>query len=81
MRKLRRLPWRLPKSNKQDASHATTTAVAPHREPERVSQRETLNTQPVAFAGGRYVYGDTPSVSCATEVRHKAKHRVVAVAT
>lgn len=79
MRKLRRLPWRLPKSNKQDASHATT-AVAPHREPER-AQRETLTTQPVAFAGGRYVYGDTPSVSCATEVRHKAKHRVVAVAT
>lgn len=80
MRKLRRLPWRLPKSNKQDASHATT-AVAPIREPEHISPRETLNTQPVAFAGGRYVYGDTPSVSCAPEVRRKAKHRVVAVAT
>jgi hypothetical protein len=38
-----------------------------------------LNTQPVAFAGGRYVYGDAPSVTCATEIRRKARHRIVTV--
>ena len=80
MRKLRRLPWRLPKSNKPDANQPTT-AVAPPREPERIAPREALDTQPVAFTAGRYVYGDAPSVPCATEVRHKAKHRVVAVAS
>ena len=80
MRKLRRLPWRLPKSNKQDASYATPS-VAPSPPPERALPREALATQPVAFAGGRYVYGETPSVSCTPEVRRKAKHRVVAVST
>lgn len=80
MRKLRRLPWRLPKSNKQDPSHAKTL-VAPRPLPELVPPRETLNTQPVAFAGGRFVYIETPSVSCAPEVRHKARHRVVALST
>lgn len=80
MRKLRRLPWRLPKSNKPDAKQSTTP-IAPPREPEYIAPREALSTQPVAFTAGRYVYGDTPSVPCATEVRHKARHRVVAVAT
>ena len=84
MRKLRRLPWRIPKShNQQPASHASaietcSRADAVERERRR-EEREELNTQPVAFAGGRYVYGDAPSVACSTEIRRKARHRVVLV--
>lgn len=81
MRKLRRLPWRIPKSHNHQPSDARAeacTRVEPERE--RAPAREELNTQPVAFAGGRYVYGDAPSVSCTTEIRRKAKHRVVLVA-
>jgi hypothetical protein len=82
MRKLRRLPWRIPKSHSHQPAHAPAEA-APRVErveivePERSSYRDMLNTQPVAFAGGRYVYGDAPSVSCNTEIRRKARHRVV----
>jgi hypothetical protein len=84
MRKLRRLPWRIPKSHNQQqpATPAPAPYVAepcPRDEPERRSYREEMNTQPVAFAGGRYVYGDAPSVSCPTEIRRKARHRVVLV--
>ena len=84
MRKLRRLPWRIPKShNQQPASHASaietcSRADAVERERRR-EEREELNTQPVAFAGGRYVYGDAPSVACSTEIRRKARGRVVLV--
>jgi hypothetical protein len=80
MRKLRRLPWRIPKShNHQPASNAPAE-ITSRVEPERPSFREQLNTQPVAFCGGRYVYGDAPSsVSCSTEIRRKARHRVVMV--
>ena len=75
MRKLRRQPWRIPKSHNQQ------TAPAPAETPQRVEQpretlRDAMDTQPVAFAGGRYVYGDKPSVSCSTEIRRKARHRV-----
>ena len=85
MRKLRRLPWRIPKShNQQPASHASAIETCSRAEPERErrplrEEREELNTQPVAFAGGRYVYGDAPSVACPTEIRRKARHRVVLV--
>ena len=81
MRKLRRLPWRIPKSHNNQPSHAPAEASPRIEtvEPERPSWRDTLNTQPVAFAGGRYVYGDKPSVACSTEIRRKARHRVVLV--
>jgi len=79
MRKLRRLPWRIPKAHdRQPPTAAPAPAEFQPAEP-RESYRDTLNTQPVAFAGGRYVYGDTPSVSCSTEIRRKARHRVVAI--
>ncbi|HEX2825235.1 MAG TPA: hypothetical protein VHP37_02710 [Burkholderiales bacterium] len=81
MRKLRRLPWRIPKSHdKQPASSASAYTGAEQCarvEPERRSYRDEEPSQPVAFAGGRYVYGDAPSVSCHTEIRRKARHRVV----
>ena len=79
MRKLRRLPWRIPKSHNNQSNHAPAE-VCPRVESvetERSLYREMLNTQPVAFAGGRYVYGDAPSVASATEIRRKARHRVV----
>ena len=83
MRKLRRLPWRIPKShNQQPTSCASAMDTCPRVEPERRplrEEREDFNTQPVAFAGGRYVYGDAPSVACAPEIRRKARHRVVLV--
>jgi hypothetical protein len=87
MRKLRRLPWRIPKShNHQPASHASAEPgpglCARAVEPERVSFRAEREepTQPVAFAGGRYVYGESPSVTCSTEIRRKApRHRFVLV--
>ena len=75
MRKLRRLPWRIPKSN--HSQPAAAAEPCPRDEPTRPTQRELSNTQPVAFAGGRYVYGDTPSVSCSTEIRRKVRHRVL----
>jgi hypothetical protein len=81
MRKLRRLPWRIPKShNQQPTSNASAGEICPRVEAERRplrEEREELNTQPVAFAGGRYVYGDAPSVACYPEIRRKARHRIV----
>jgi hypothetical protein len=82
MRKLRRLPWRIPKSN-----HSQQPApAAPERCPREVEEREARrereqelrNSQPVAFAAGRYVYGYTPSVPRGnTEIRRKARHRLI----
>jgi hypothetical protein len=41
-----------------------------------------LNSQPVAFAGGRYVYGGVASaVPCPTEIRRKTRHRVILAPT
>jgi hypothetical protein len=85
MRKLRRLPWRIPKShNQQPSTPASAMDACPRAEPERRPLRDEYNTQPVAFAGGRYVYGDAPSdapsVVCRPpEIRRKARHRVVLV--
>jgi hypothetical protein len=83
MRKLRRLPWRIPKGH-----HSQPNAGAPEAcsradaeaqaEMRREAYRESLTAQPVAFAGGRYVYGDTPRVaSCPTEIRRKTRHRTI----
>ncbi len=88
MRKLRRLPWRIPKSHNHQASEPKAEAC-PRIEPERErpSPREDRHAQPVAFAGGRYVYGETPSiygesrsVAPSTEIRRKTRHRVILVA-
>ena len=83
MRKLRRLPWRIPKT------HHAAPAAAPaescpresEREAHREAQRELLNSQPVAFAGGRYVYGEVPSSVArparAPEIRRKVRHHAI----
>lgn len=76
MRKLRRLPWRIPKSHHSQPA-AAPAEPCPRDEPQRPTQRDLLNMQPVAFAGGRYVYGETPSVSCSTEIRRKVRHRML----
>jgi hypothetical protein len=78
MRKLRRLPWRIPKSHHTQSAAAAPAEVAPAPvvEPERQTARHIDTTQPVAFAGGRYVYGMTPKVSTTTEIRRKT-HRTV----
>jgi hypothetical protein len=63
MRKLRRLPWRLPKP--QNATPQPAPAPVQSRNaPEPVERRapEPRNTevqQPVAYTAGRYVYGYT----------------------
>lgn len=86
MRKLRRLPWRIPKSHHAQPAAAAPAEVCPRIEQERELelerelQREALNAQPVAFAGGRYVYGEKPSVARparAPEIRRKARHHAI----
>ena len=80
MRKLRRLPWRIPKSHNNQAQAATPAAVEqqpPRAEPERLTAREKMDTLPVAFAGGRYVYGMAPSVPRSTEIRRKGRQRTL----
>jgi hypothetical protein len=77
MRKLRRLPWRIPKSHKDQPTASAPAEAAPRVEPEVERVRESANTQPVAFAGGRYVYGMEPSMACSTEIRRKARHRIL----
>ena len=84
MRKLRRLPWRIPKTHhaQQHAAAAAPVQAAPRehmpsvdleRELQRERERERLDTQPVAFAGGRYV----APVPHSTEIRRKTRHRVM----
>ena len=84
MRKLRRLPWRIPKSHdKHGQQPATPAKSTPHIEMdvdrERELQREReREMQPVAFAGGRYVYGSCPAPTARnTEIRRKARHRLM----
>jgi hypothetical protein len=78
MRKLRRLPWRIPKSH-----HAQPAAAAPaqsctreelEREARRESYREALHAQPVAFTAGRYVQ---PRAARPAEIRRKNRHRMI----
>jgi hypothetical protein len=80
MRKLRRLPWRIPKAHHSQpnaASAEACTRAETEAELRREAYRESLNAQPVAFAGGRYVYGDAPRVACPTEIRRKTRHRTI----
>lgn len=91
MRKLRRLPWRLPKPH-----HAQQQAAQPQsaqstqsddraeaelqRDLEREARLDAMNTQPVAFSGGRYVYGEQPSRARSNrqpEIRRKARHHPI----
>ena len=87
MRKLRRLPWRIPKSH--HSQPASLEAAAPvetctradrerereiEREIQREIQREAANAQPVAFAGGRYV-SSRPART--PEIRRKARHHAI----
>lgn len=82
MRKLRRLPWRIPKSHRAEqpaAEVAKPTAdveleLEIAREREREREREM---QPLAFVGGRYVYGACAAPVRNTEIRRKARHRVM----
>ena len=85
MRKLRRLPWRIPKSHHSQPA-AVVAAPAPdamsraeaQAEAAREAYREALTAQPVAFAGGRYVYGEKPSRPArAPEIRRKARHHAI----
>ena len=81
MRKLRRLPWRIPKSHhgeKQPNIAAAQAAPNDDLEFERERARELeREKQPVAFAGGRYVYGTCAAPVRSTEVRRKTRHRVM----
>jgi hypothetical protein len=87
MRKLRRLPWRIPKNHHAQPPVVSAEACPrepqreTHREAQREAQRELLNSQPVAFAGGRYVYGEAaPSVARparSPEIRRKVRHHAI----
>ena len=79
MRKLRRLPWRIPKAH-HGQQPAAPAKAAPRIEAdlERELQREReREMQPVAFTAGRYVYGACPTPAArSTEIRRKTRHRV-----
>ena len=84
MRKLRRLPWRIPKPHHAQSVPAQgepCSRADAEREAKREAQRELLNTQPVAFAGGRYVYGEKPASVArparAPEIRRKVRHHAI----
>jgi len=81
MRKLRRLPWRIPKQHHAQPApeaHENAPRIDEEREARREREREQQNSQPVAFAGGRYVYGSKPSLPRAnTEIRRKTRHRLI----
>lgn len=84
MRKLRRLPWRLPKSHhSQPAAPEQTAATAraeAQAEAAREAHREALTAQPVAFAGGRYVYDKQPASrrpARSPEIRRKTRHHAI----
>ena len=78
MRKLRRLPWRIPKSHHAQPTTNESAPVCAHAEPERETPRQSwrdmLHEQPVAFAGGRYV---APKPARPAEIRRKARHRMI----
>ena len=85
MRKLRRLPWRIPKTHHSQPAAAMAAAPAElsaraeaQAEAAREAYREALTAQPVAFAGGRYVYGEKPSRPARSpEIRRKARHHAI----
>jgi hypothetical protein len=75
MRKLRRLPWRIPKAHHSQPAGAPAECSRDDVDAERRREayRESLNAQPVAFAGGRYV---PPKPARPTEIRRKT-HRTI----
>ncbi|HYH41294.1 MAG TPA: hypothetical protein VD867_04880 [Burkholderiales bacterium] len=86
MRKLRRLPWRIPKSHhSQPAADAQPVASARDERDEarnearaeavREAYLESLNAQPVAFCAGRYVKPTRPAR--APEIRRKTRHHAI----
>ena len=79
MRKLRRLPWRIPKSHPHQPPVAATVEPCPRVEVEEdlhdAQPEELHDAQPVAFTAGRYVYGYAPSVPRSTEIRRKVRQR------
>ena len=83
MRKLRRLPWRIPKSHHDkpiahDSAPATAIAADTSAELEREIAREReRDMKPVAFTAGRYVYGTCAAPTRNTEVRRKSRHRLI----
>lgn len=69
MRKLRRLPWRLPKQ------HAPTDHAPVERE-EPIKREQPEITQPVAYIAGRYVYSHADDRHAAGPRRSMlARHR------
>jgi hypothetical protein len=80
MRKLRRLPWRIPKSHNGAGSNRPETTAERARKrsdhPAREPVEREAPAQPVAFAGGRYVYGCAATAPVNTEIRRKARHRI-----
>ena len=70
MRKLRRLPWRIPKSHGPRHPDEVPAAAEPCARFE--AERDVVETLPVAFSGGRYV----PPVPRSTEIRRKSRHRI-----
>jgi hypothetical protein len=82
MRKLRRLPWRIPKShNGAEKTPPERGARESHKRPASAPEplEREVPTQPVAFTAGRYVYGYTASPTCHTEIRRKGRHRVASL--
>ena len=82
MRKLRRLPWRIPKTHhaQQQSAAAPAKAHQPHADAElerELARERERDLQPVAFAGGRYVYGTCAAPVRNTEIRRKTRHRVM----
>ena len=76
MRKLRRLPWRIPKPHHSQPTAAPAEncpRAESDNEARREAHREALTAQPVAFAGGRYV----PKVASTPEIRRKTRHRAI----
>ena len=73
MRKLRRLPWRIPKTHRPHPSSDAAIAAPPCEDIERELARERQrDAQPVAFTAGRYV----APVPRSPEIRRKTRHRV-----
>ena len=80
MRKLRRLPWRIPKSHhgQQPAAPAKATPQIDAEREREIQREREREMQPVAFAGGRYVYGACPTPKArSTEIRRKSRHRIM----